>query len=166
MVIWKEQKHDNDDSFAEENVGCIVALRGFGLLKFFCTLTMVSHENLLEYLLRMWNPKQQYFEVGSHVLTIEVEDIYFLIGLSRRGAPISLIGSHWGDVTIEELINRHCIPGTRMFGKKISIKAMMDNPLCVVIFTMHRLAGSQGPHQDSRAHILYPIEAMAPIVFN
>ena len=44
---------------------------------------MVSHECLLEYILRMWNPEQQYFEVGAHVLTIEVEDIYFLTGLLR-----------------------------------------------------------------------------------
>ena len=31
---------------------------------------------------------------------------------------------------------------------------------------MQRVAGSQGVHQDSRAHMLYAIEAMAPIVFN
>ena len=35
MVIWKERAHDNDDSFAERNVGCIAALRDYGLLKFF-----------------------------------------------------------------------------------------------------------------------------------
>ena len=43
---------------------------------------MVSHERLLEHILHMWNLEQQYFEVGAHVLTIEVEYIYFLIGLS------------------------------------------------------------------------------------
>ena len=42
MVIWKESRHDNDDSFAEGNAGCIVALRGRGLLKFFHTPRMVS----------------------------------------------------------------------------------------------------------------------------
>ena len=42
----------------------------------------------------------------------------------------------------------------------------MDEPLRTVLFTMQRVAGSQGVHQDSRAHILYAIEAMAPTVFN
>ena len=81
MVIWKERKHDNDDAFAERNARCIATLRDCGLLKFFCTPSMVSHEHLLEHILRMWNPEQQYFEVGAHILTIEVEYIYFLTGL-------------------------------------------------------------------------------------
>ena len=129
MVIWKERQHDNDDAFDERNVGCIAALRDCGLLKFFCTPSMVSHERLLEHMLRMRNPEQQYFEVGSHLLTVEVEDIYFLTGLSRRGAPISLTGSRGGDITTQELINRHCIPGTRTSGKKIPIKEVVDGPL-------------------------------------
>ena len=74
-------------------------LKDRGLLKFFRTPCMVSHECLLEHILWMWNLEQQYFEVGAHVLTIEVEDIYFLKGLLRRGAPISLTGSHGGDIT-------------------------------------------------------------------
>ena len=60
---------------------------------------MISHEHLLEHILCMWNPKQHYFEVGAHVLTIEVEDIYFLTGLSRKGSHVSLNGSLGGDVT-------------------------------------------------------------------
>ena len=78
MVIWKERKHDNDNAFAERNVGCIAALRDYGLLKFFQTPSMVSHKRLLEHILQLWNPEQQYFEVGDHILTVEVEDIYFL----------------------------------------------------------------------------------------
>ena len=70
MVIWKERQHDNDDAFNERNAGCIAALRDCGLLNFFRTPSMVSHECLLEHILRMWNTEQQYFEVGAHVLTI------------------------------------------------------------------------------------------------
>ena len=99
MVTWKERQHDDDDSHAARDTGCIAALQGYGLLKFFCTSNMVSHEHLLEYILRMWNLEQQYFEVGPHIVTVEVEDIYFLTRLSRRGEPISLTGSRGGDVT-------------------------------------------------------------------
>ena len=106
------------------------------------------------------------FEVGSHVLTIEVEDIFFLKGLSIQGAPISLSSCRGGDMTTQELINRYCIPGTRISGKEIPIKAVVDDPLRIVLFTMQRLVGSEGPHQDSRAHVLYVIEAMEPTIFN
>ena len=92
--------------------------------------------------------------------------MYFLTGLSRRGAPISLIGSRGGDITTQELINCHYIPGMTTSGKKFPIKAVMDGPLRTVLFTMQRVAGSQGVHQDSRAHMLYAIEAMASTVFN
>ena len=146
MVIWKERQHDDDDAYAEQNAGCIAALRNCGLLKLFRTPSMVSHEHLLEHILRMWNPEQQYFEVAAHVLKIEVEDIYFPTCLSRQGAPISLTGSCGGDITTQELINCDCIPGTRTPGKKIPIKAVVDGPLHTILFTMQRLdpRGSSG----------------------
>ena len=166
MVIRKEIQHDSDDAFAERNAGCIAALRDYGLLKLLQTLSMVSHEQLLEHIIRMWNPKQQHFEVGAHILTIEVEDIYFLTRISRWGAPISLTGSLGGDITTQELIDCHCIPGIRTSGKKIPIKIVTNGPLRTVLFTMQRVVGRQGVHQASRAHMLYATEAMAPTIFN
>ena len=71
-----------------------------------------------------------------------------------------------GDNTTHELIDHHYIPGTGTSGKKIPIKAVVDGPLRTILFTMHRVVGSQGVHQASRVHMLYAIEAMAPIVFN
>ena len=65
-------------------------------------------------------------------MTVEVEDIYFLTGLSRRGSLISLTSSQGGDVATKELIGSHCPPGTKMSGKKIPIKAVMDVPLRTV----------------------------------
>ena len=75
----------------------------------------------------MWNLEQQHFEVGAHILTVEVEYIYFVIGISRRGAPISLTGLGGGDITTQGLIDRYCFPGTQMSGKNIPIKDMMDS---------------------------------------
>ena len=54
----------------------------------------------------------------------------------------------------------------RTSGKKIPIRVVMDGPLWTVLFSMHRVVGSQGVHHASRAHMLYAIEAMAPMVFN
>ena len=89
----------------------------------------MSQVILLEYLLKMWNSKKQYFEVGDHILMVKVEDIYFLTGLSRRGAPISLTSPHGGEITIQGLIYRYYIPGTQMCKNKIPIKDFMDFPL-------------------------------------
>ena len=50
--------------------------------------------------------------------------------------------------------------------KKIPIRAVMDGPLWIILFTMQRVARSQGVHRYSRAHMLYAIEAMEPTVFN
>ena len=36
----------------------------------------------------MWNPEDKYFEVGPHIVTMEVEDIYFLIVLVARIYPL------------------------------------------------------------------------------
>ena len=101
----------------------------------------MSHERLLEHILRMWNPEQQYFDVGAHILTVEVEDIYFLTGLSRRGAPISLTGSCGGDITTRELIDQHYAPGTGTSGKKTPIAVVIDTALWIILFTMQRVAG-------------------------
>ena len=142
MVIWKERTHDNEDAFAERNASCIAALRDCGLLKFFRTLSMVSHEWLLEHILQMWNPEQQYFEMGGHILIVELEDIYFLTSLSRQGSPISLTRSLGGDITTRDLIDRHYAPGTSTSGKKIPIRAVTDGPLWTVLFTMQRVVRS------------------------
>ena len=136
MAIWKERTNDNEDATAERNVGCIATLRDCGILRFFRTPSMVSHERLLEHILQMWNPEQQYFKVGAHILTVEVVDIYFLTGLSRRGAPISLTGSHGVDITTRELIDRHYAPGIGTSGKNIPIKVVIDRALQIILFTM------------------------------
>ena len=73
MVVWKEMKHELDDSRDGEDAGSMSALRGCGLLKIFNVPIMRSHVRLLEYILIMWNTEQQYFEVGAHVLVVEVE---------------------------------------------------------------------------------------------
>ena len=48
MVIWKERTHDDEDAAAKRNPIGIVALQNYGILKFFQTPSMVSHERLLE----------------------------------------------------------------------------------------------------------------------
>ena len=45
--------------------------------------------------------------VGVHILPIEVEDIYFLIGLSMRGSPIVLSRARGGEGSLDDIIDQH-----------------------------------------------------------
>ena len=54
----------------------ILALRNYGLIKFFKTQCMWKQIHLLELIVSMWDVNDQDFWVGPHVLKIEIEDIY------------------------------------------------------------------------------------------
>jgi hypothetical protein len=54
----------------------------------------------------MWDSEQQVFHVGVHVLSLDIEDIYFLTGLSRRGARVTLTGGRGGGFPMSEYIRR------------------------------------------------------------
>jgi hypothetical protein len=47
---------------------------------------------LLEHMISLWDVMEQGFRIRTLLLTIELEDIYFLTGLSKRGVPISFFG--------------------------------------------------------------------------
>ena len=83
MVIWKEREHELDDAQATNDPNSARALRECRLLKFFQIPRMRTQVRLLDHLIQMWDPKQQHFQVGIHILTFYVEDIYFLTVLSR-----------------------------------------------------------------------------------
>ena len=60
--------------------------------------------HLLEHFICMWDLDQQHFEVGTHLLTIDVEYIYFLNGLSHRERPVTLIGPRGSKLSMDDLI--------------------------------------------------------------
>ena len=60
--------------------------------KIFIVQNMRTQVPLLETLIDMWDACNQFFMVGENMLTIEVEDVYFLIELSKWRALISLMG--------------------------------------------------------------------------
>ena len=48
------------------------------------------------------------------MFSITVEDVYFLTSLSRRGLPISLIGSTVGGETVRDYVMQYCYPGAEL----------------------------------------------------
>ena len=93
MVIWKEREHKVPDTQAANDPATIEALQNYELLNYFWIPGMKAHAGLLEYIIDMWDPSQEHFVVGVHILPIEIEDIYFLTSLSMRGSPVVLSGA-------------------------------------------------------------------------
>ena len=58
--------------------------------------------------------------------TIEVEDIYFITGLSRRGEVVNLHshGGPGGGLTINEYIAVYCYPNTDKVGSRVPTNAI------------------------------------------
>ena len=77
MIEWKEREHEMDDLAALRSPRTRAALQSCGFLKF---------------MIGLWDVAEQGFRIGTQLLTIELEDVYFLIGLLKRGVPISFTG--------------------------------------------------------------------------
>ena len=113
MVIWKECEHNPDDAHATNDTMIMRALRECGLLKYFRVSSMRAHVCLLDHLVHMWDPEKQNFQVGTHILIIDVEDIYFLTRLSQRGSLILLTSPRGEDMSIDDLIYEYYVAETR-----------------------------------------------------
>jgi hypothetical protein len=122
MLEWREREHEEEDYFVRNDPGMVMALWQCGLLKFFKIQGMRAQLRLLEYLVHMWDVNEQAFHVGAHILTIDIKDIYFLTGLSRRGSRVMLTGSKGGGEPMSHYISAHCVPGTHKHRGKVAIR--------------------------------------------
>jgi hypothetical protein len=167
MVLeWHEREHEEDNENAKNHPPTIATLRYCGLLKYFRILGMRAQVRLLEFLVRMWDPDQQVFNVGAHTLSIDIEDIYFLTGLSRHGYYVSLTGSRGGGLKMSEYYNQYCVPETERKKGKVAIWGVQDLTLCTILFTIAWMVGSYAPHMELQSYFQYAIECTEPRVFN
>ena len=121
MLEWKEHEHEVNDQVALGDGATIMSLRNCGLLKFFMCLGLQTQPLLLQRMLAMWEPNSQGFLVGYQYFDIEVDDIYFLTGLSRRGEVIEFGSQGGGGKPMESHIRDLCAEGTRRQGGKLPI---------------------------------------------
>ena len=94
----------------------------------------------------MWDVDQEVFHVGVHVLSLDIEDIYFLTGLYRHGARVTLIGGQGGGLPMSEYIRVYCEPRAKRHKGKVAIKGVRDLTLRTILFTIAQMAGSASPH--------------------
>lgn len=152
---------------ALNNSGTIVALKKYGLLKYFKLSGMRQQIELLQFLVHAWDLKDQNFHIRDKVVPTTIDDIYLLTLLSRRGAPISLAGFSYGGESVRDYIRQFCQPGTqpRKDGK-INIRDVGDFPLVMILFTIVKLAGSVTLHLANRSYMQYALECLEPKNFN
>ena len=112
MITWREREHEEQDMIAFNDPGTVRALRDYGLLKYFKFSGMRQQIELLDFLVRAWDPVIEAFHIKNQVLSIIFEDVYFLTGLSRRGLPISLTGSTVGGETVRDYVMQYFYPGS------------------------------------------------------
>ena len=92
MLIWREREHEEVDEAAILHLPTQRVLKACCLYKFGAISGMRAQVELLTWLVDRWHVEDQCFFIGGHRLEIELEDIYFLTGLSKRGEHISLFG--------------------------------------------------------------------------
>ena len=154
VVAWRECKHEEEDMVALHDLVMVTALQNCGLFKFFRISSMRQQINLLQYFLDAWDPTTQVFHIRGKSIPLTVVDIYFLTGLSKRGAPISLSGSAHGGEYVRDYIRRYCREGSQPSKDgKIIIRDVTDRSLRSILLTFARLAGSAALHMANRSYM-------------
>jgi hypothetical protein len=127
---------------------------------------MRAQLRLLEYLVHMWEVDQQLFHVGVHTLTLDIEDIYFLTGLSQHGYHAILTSGRAGRLPMSEYCRQYCAPEAERSKGKVVIWWVQDLTLGTILFTTARMDGSAAPHMALQSYFQYAIECTEPRVFN
>src|SRR5713226_6894975 len=99
-----------------------------------------------------WDPDSESFWLDGMSLTIEVEDIYFITGLSRRGEMVNLCarrGPGHG-LTIDEYIAVYCYLEIEKVGSQVPTNSIQVLGLKAILLMLSRIAGLASLHQASR----------------
>jgi hypothetical protein len=121
---------------------------------------------LLKYLIGLWDNDEKAFQIGSHMHEFDMDDMYFLSGLLRRGTPILFSGHRSSPRLTKAYVAQYCVLGSHFLGGRIVIKDLMDLSLRSILFAITRLVGSTSPHLASKSQISYVIQCLEPRIFN
>ena len=120
LLEWREREHGDVEEVVQGDLMAQKTLRACGLYKFWCLGSLRAKPRLIQLLLDYCDPKSETFQIDGMSLSIEFKDIYFIIGLSRRGEMVNL-RSHGlgGGLTIDEYIVVYCFTDTEKVGSQI-----------------------------------------------
>jgi len=139
MLDWREREHEDVDAAAWNHQPSLDSLRACRLYKYWAIPGMRAQVDFLQWLVDRWSIQDQCFFIGGHQLEIELEDIYFLTGLSKRGEQLSLFGTRPGGQFVASLRLEFCDDLADPKDKQIDIKTTIHPKLKVIAFTITRL---------------------------
>ena len=114
-----------------------------------------------------WDPDSESFHINGMSLTIEIEDIYFITGLSRWGEVVNLHSRGLGGgLTIDEYIVVYYFPDTKKVGSQIPTKSIQVLGLKAILLALSRIVGLASLHQASRPLMFYAVECMRSIMYD
>ena len=78
-----------------------------------------------------WVHELGLFELQGETLELKIDDIYFIMGLSRRGTLVNLEGTvRGGDpLSMQDYVNIYCFPRTQKLGTQVPISQITSFPL-------------------------------------
>jgi hypothetical protein len=107
------------------------------------------------------------FNLDGKPLRIEVDDIYFITGLSHRGEMVNLKArGDGGGMTIEEYISTYCIADTEKVGSQLPIREIENLSLKIIILVLTQISGSTSLHQVRMSLMFYVVECLRPTVYD
>ena len=102
---WREHEHEEVERDMQVYLMAKQDLRACGLYKLWRLGSLREKPRLLQILVYYWDPNTETFQLDGMPLSLEVEDIYFITRLSRRGEVVNLRACGLGGgLTIEEYI--------------------------------------------------------------
>lgn len=137
MLIWWEREHEDVYLAAINRQPSIDALRACRLFKFWAIPGMRARVDFSQWLVDRRNIQDQCFIIGGHQLEMELEEIYFLTGLPKRGERLSLFGTRPGGQSVDSLRLEFCNDQTK--DKGIDIKTISRPKLKVIAFIVTRI---------------------------
>ena len=148
MVLeWRESEHGDVEEAVRADLMAQQALRACGLYKFWCLGGLRAKLGLLQMLVDYWDPDSESFQIDGMSLTIELEDIYFITGISRRGEVENLCSrGPGGGLTIDEYIAVYCYPDKEKVGSQIPTNSIQVLGLKAILLTLGRIAGLASLH--------------------
>ena len=94
-----------------------------------------------------WDPDLESFHINEMSLTIEVEDIYFITRLSRRGEVVNLHSrGPEGGLTINEYIAVYCFSNMKKVGSQIPTNSIQVLGLKAILLALGRIASLASLH--------------------
>jgi len=117
-------------------------------------------------LISLWDVDWEIFVIGDQELELEVEDIYYITGLSRIGERIQLFGPRIGGESTNALIKRNCLGVETTASGKVKILIVDNLPLRTILHTMAHIVGSQALHKVLKSQFQYAVDYLTPTMFN